>query len=264
MACDDCRDRLEEFALDELDGDVRNQVARHLDSCHECNKQLAQIVADLAAFAHTLPELAPPQRVERDLFRRINAQSTRRAAGESPVVTTPPTQDPTSALSHGLIAAAVALAACLAGLAVWSSWHNRTTGVGPDEWVELERRVHEAELNQQFNAAPQLNFASLRGPAPEKPVHGYVVTDRVMNQWHIYVFNLPALPEGRVYQLWFTTGSDPPIPATTVEADADGTISTVVDVPSNLTMVSGLAISDEPTSGSQSPSGEHIYQANLP
>ncbi len=265
ITCDDCQQRLEEFALDELTGDVREQVARHLDDgCRACNSQLAQITADLASLAYTLPAQAPPPQIERDLLRRIAAQSPRRPLAETHVVSVPRSRISRKSLSRGLIAAAAALAAGLGGIAAWNAWQGGSTGFGFDEWAELRRRVDEANEAQQFADVPQLNFVSLRGPAPQQPVHGYVVTDHPMRQWHIYVFNLPALPEDRSYQLWFATADNRPVPAGMVKVDASGTISQVVDLPSDLPAITGLAISDEPPTGSTAPTGQHIYQADLP
>jgi len=263
ITCDGCKDRLEEFALDELDGDVRDQVARHLrGGCRACNAHLAQITADLAALAHTLPAQAPPRHVERDLFDRIAAQS-RPLAAEEPRVSIRHAGISKKSLTRGLLAAAAALAACLAGIATWNAWQGRPTGLGIEEWAELRRRVDEADEAQRFGAVPELSFVSLRGPAPEKPVHGYIVADHSTRQWHVYVFNLPSLPQDRTYQLWFATG-DRPVAAATAEADPDGTVSKIVDLPSDLPAITGVAISDEPKSGSTEPTGNHIYQAELP
>jgi anti-sigma-K factor RskA len=263
ITCDDCQDRLEEFALDELEGDVRDQVARHLrGGCRACNAHLAQITAELATLAHALPVHAPPREIERDLFDRIAAQSRPRALEEAPVTLR---QTPISkkSLTRSLVAAAAVLAACLAGIATWNAWQGRRTGLGLEEWAELRRRVDEADEAQRFGAVPELSFVSVRGPAPEKPVQGYIVADHSARQWHVYVFNLPALPQDRTYQLWFATG-DKPVAAATAEADADGTLSTIIDLPSELPAITGLAISDEPQSGSTEPTGDHIYQADLP
>lgn len=256
ITCEDCQDRLEEFALDELEGDVRDQVTQHLrGGCRACNTQLAQIAADLATVAHALPTQAPPREIEQDLLRRI---------AKAPVVTLPPESTLKRSLSRTFIAAAIGLAACLALIAAWNTWNGALTGLSTEEWADLRRRADEAERAQRFDDVPQLTFASLRGPAPEKPVYGYVVADHVTHQWHVYVFNLPALPEDRTYQLWFAAADKPTIPSLTVRPDTDGTVSEVIDLPSDVPDITGLAISDEPLTGSLTPTGDHIYQADLP
>jgi anti-sigma-K factor RskA len=241
---------------------MRDQVARHLRAgCQVCNAQLAQITADLAALVHTLPTQAPPREVERDLLNRI-AQSRPLATDEARLMVRPAATTKKS-LIRSLVAAAAVLAACLAGIAAWNAWQGRPTGLGFEEWAELRRRAAEADEAQRFGAVPELNFVSLRGAAPDKPVHGYIVADHSARQWHVYVFNLPSLPQDRTYQLWFATGNKP-VPAGTVKADADGTLSTIIDLPLDVPAITGLAISDEPYSGSAEPTGDRVYQADLP
>jgi anti-sigma-K factor RskA len=258
IRCEDCQPWLTEFALDELAGDLRDQVASHLASgCKACNDELAEMVANFAALAGTLPLESPPPHVERDLLQRV---SERRA-----VQPATPVRVSRRTLTRGLIVAAAVLAASLIGIAAWTIRQQAITNQRLAEQVaEFQRRLAEADKAQHFSPVPQLSFASRGVAAPATPVHGYIVTDHVARQWHVYVFNLPPLPDDRVYQLWFVADNGKLIPAASAKADDTGTVSQLIDLPSELPTIAGLAISDESTSGSSAPTGTHVFQADLP
>jgi hypothetical protein len=258
IRCEDCQPWLTEFALEELAGDLRDQVARHLASgCIACNRELAETVANLAAVAGTLPLKSPPRHVERDLLQRV--------AERGVVQPATPGRISRRTLTRGLVASAAVLAASLIGIAAWIIREQAITNQRLAEQVaDFQRRLAEADKSQHFAPVPQLSFASRGVAAPETPVHGYVVTDHVARQWHVYVFNLPPLTDDRVYQLWFVADDGKFIPAATAKADDAGTLSHLLDLPSDIPSVAGLAISDEATSGASAPTGQHLFQAELP
>jgi anti-sigma-K factor RskA len=258
IRCEDCQPLLAEFALEDLAGDLRDQVASHLASgCNACNRELVEIAANLAALAGTLPLQSPPAHIERDLMQRVTERRTVQPAA--------PGRVSRRTLTRGLIASAAVLAASLIGIAAWTIRQQAITNQRLAEQVaDFQRRLAEADKSQRFAPVPQLTFASRGAAATETPVHGYVITDHVARQWHVYVFNLPSLPEERVYQLWFVGDDGKFVPAATVKADDAGTISHLVDLPSEIPAVAGLAISDEPTGGSNAPTGQHMFQADLP
>jgi hypothetical protein len=249
---------LAEFALEDLAGDVRDQVARHLASgCKACNRELVEISAHLAALAGTLPLKIPPSHIERDLMQRVAAHGA-----VQPVA---PGRISRRTLTRGLIASAAVLAASLLGVAAWIIRQQAITNqILSEQVADFERRLAEADKSQHFAPVPQLTFASRGAAAPQTPVNGYVIADHVARQWHVYVFNLPPPPDDRVYQLWFIADDGTFVPAATVKADDAGTVSHLVDLPSEIPTIAGLAISDEPMGGSNAPTGTHLFQANLP
>jgi len=267
ISCDECQSRLEEFALDELPIELRTQVADHLaDGCPACNQRLSQILEDLAQLVHALPAERPPQRVEHALVDRIAGKRAPGRVVETPVRPSAVKKISPKSLTRSLVAAALALAATILGVAAWSTWRdiwNNPPGA-PFGWAELQRRVDQANASQQFPSIPQLQFASLGSHSPEVPVAGYIVQDKLARQWHVHAFHLPALPAGRVYQLWFDLGSSRFVPAGPADVDDEGTLSRLVDVPTDLLAIKGLAISDEPASGSDRPTGESLFEATLP
>jgi hypothetical protein len=264
-----CQHRLEEFALDELTGDESFPIARHLASgCESCNRRLVDIVAGLATLPAGLTRALPPLRLERELMRRIVSGQAPEAAA---IVSSSPAAQSKSrneSLAGGLVGAALALAACLIGVAAWVVWRggmsDHVSAGEAEHWANLQRRLDATDSLQRFSSIPRLEFANLRSPAPTLPIHGYIVTDHIANQWHVHIFNLPPLEEGRTYQLWFVLGDSRYVAAGTVDADPSGIASRLIDVPSDLTSIAGIAVSDEPITGSDQPTGERFFRADIP
>jgi anti-sigma-K factor RskA len=72
--------------------------------------------------------------------------------------------------------------------------------------------------------------------------------------------DLPAPPEGRVYQVWLDKGGDAPEPTNALfSTRADGSAS--VDVPGSLDGVRAVMVTDEPPRGSDTPSGKLVLTA---
>jgi anti-sigma-K factor RskA len=67
--------------------------------------------------------------------------------------------------------------------------------------------------------------------------------------------NLPPLPAGRVYQLWFVTARAP-ISAGLLKPDEAGRLSAVLDTPANLPVPVALAVTIEPEGGRPAPTGD--------
>ena len=66
--------------------------------------------------------------------------------------------------------------------------------------------------------------------------------------------NLPSLPPGRVYQLWFVT-AQAPVSAGLLKPDETGRLTSVLDTPSDIPAPAALAVTIEPEGGSPGPTG---------
>ena len=270
--CDECQQRLEEFALDELSEAEGLQVRDHLTTgCYICNLQLAQIVADWSVTPSLLPAELPPLRIERELMQSIAGKSPRPQMSSATPLPEADLRPVTRPSSKRLITAALAVAASLLGLAAWTSWHdgngqNSTHDLAGEAayQAELQRRVEQADHSQHFSSIPQLHFAYVNNPAPPKPVHGYLVADQITRQMHLYAFDLPPLAEGRTYEVWLVTKDSQFISAGRLDTDTEGASNRIIDLPSDVPKVTAIAISDEPTVGSPKPTGPNFVKADLP
>ena len=269
ITCDQCQERLEEFALGELIGIDAEQVTEHLSTgCQPCNRQLAQQIQDWALLPLSLPRQLPPLRIERQLMQRIAGNEPVQVAAASSTAPVQIATNSKTAWRTRTMWAALAAAAGLAGVAAWFSWTGYGGGNGllteAEYRAELERRFAQADKSQHFSTIPQLTFAYVNRPKSAEPIHGYVVADDIARQWHVYTFNMPPLREGRIYQIWLVVNGTEFVPAGTCNLDSDGTATNLIDLPSDTSSITGIAISDEPAAGSLKPSGENLIKADLP
>ncbi|HEX4413279.1 MAG TPA: anti-sigma factor [Lacipirellulaceae bacterium] len=258
----ECQSRLAEFALDELPEQLRAPVVAHLGTgCVACNEQLADLLSGFAKLAIALPTELPAERIERGLLNRVAVQK-RETARFSAVGATAGSESRRHALRR-LLVSALALAASVVGIAMWSAWHGRIgrTEAEPRAWGEVVRRVEQANAAERFAEIPQLKFASLRQPSSD--VTGYVVVDKLAKQWHVYALHLPAPATGRRYHLWIDLGDSRFKHVGAAEIDGAGTLAQIVDVRADMVNAQGLAISDEADEVLDHPTGQNMVEAPL-
>ena len=265
ITCGDCQSRLEEFALDELTGEVRDRISQHLKTgCAACNDRLGEVLSEFAAIVYSLPTERPTMRVDRALRNRMEAQRMREEVAR-PGESLAPAATTRKPHTRRLIAVALTLAATVLGIAAWTAYQDsmmQRTAIDRS-WSDLRRRIEQADESQHFSSIPQIQFASLGKQAPKTPVVGYVVEDKILRQWHVYALHLPELQPGHTYQLWFDMGNSRFVHAGTEEVDAEGTAQRLIDLPAGLGNVEGIVISQESKLDTVQPSGEIVVEAKL-
>lgn len=137
-----------------------------------------------------------------------------------------------------------------------------------DRWRDAERRLEVAtrdtdRVRVQFAAAtaPDARTFTLKGQpvAPSAIGRAYLSRSRGLL---LTASNLPTLPPGRTYQLWYLTRSTP-VSAGLVQPDARGSATVQFsDVPAGIVPV-GLAMSNEPDGGVPAPTGEILSGRRL-
>ncbi len=105
-------------------------------------------------------------------------------------------------------------------------------------------------------AAPDLARIDLAGQPAAPAASGRALWSRQRGM----VFsasNLPALPRGRVYQVWVVVPSGP-ISAGLIEPDASGGAGGVFQTPPNIPAPVAVAVTIEPAGGVPAPTGERV------
>ena len=140
-------------------------------------------------------------------------------------------------VARWLIAAVVLLAALAIGLAVLWRQNQR---LGDDRaFVELVK-TRGAKVSELRAADPSLTaYAKL----------AYDPTGRAV----LIASNLPNVPQGRAYQLWFIVGNKPPVPGKTFVPDSAGNAVLNDEMPRDAVDADIFAITVEPAGGSSAP-----------
>jgi anti-sigma-K factor RskA len=91
-----------------------------------------------------------------------------------------------------------------------------------------------------------------------------VVWDTNAQQWAIYIFDLPAPPSDKEYQLWYVTKNSSKISATVFRTDSTGRTILKLTLPSDaLAGLAATAVTLEPRGGSPQPTGKFYLKASI-
>jgi anti-sigma-K factor RskA len=266
------REQASLYALGALTAADRAAFEAHLASCAVCAADVRALSSVTDALARAVPQTDPPS----ELRARVLASVSRDPNVASGVSRTASTQSPQVRLKSDTThifmpwlaaAASLVLAVALGAYAV----HLRGR-VG-----NLEERLREATLRADASerqiadarhaaaaaeaqvavlAAPDLTRIDLAGRpvAPQASARAYWSRSRGL------VFtasNLPALPPGRVYQLWVLPAQpSPPISAGLLKPDASGRANVLFDTPPDLPKPQKMAVTIEPEGGVPAPTGD--------
>ena len=224
------------YAVDALNDIERAQFERHLAECAECRAEVDSL-REAAGLLVETTAAEPPAALRERLLAEV---ATVRPL---PPVTPPtPLHDRRSTRRRWvapLVAAAAVVAALGAGGVVWHPWTDETS------------------------QAPQLSAADRVRNAPDavsvtRKVDGgeaTIVASKSLNQFVVSTQDLPALPAGKVYEMWLDDADQGMVPVTGgLMTAADSTVVLEGDV-SN---ASGAGITVEPAGGSRVPTSDPV------
>jgi hypothetical protein len=118
--------------------------------------------------------------------------------------------------------------------------------------------IDNASLRERANATVYQLVATGDGP---DNANGQVWFS-VQGSGVLSVANMPPLPEGSAYQLWYGTDTPTsPIPGGTFTVDSTG--QGFMLIPADVGIISSISISQEPEGGSQEPAGPILLESNV-
>lgn len=238
-------------ALGALDGSDRDAFEGHLqERCPECEAALAAWRRDLSLVALSVPEVVPPA----DL--RVRLLETRRGIPASA-----PPRKPAAAARWLAIAAAVLLAL----VAIDDVVRHRSIREAQQRAAVLSARLERSredlarkDLRARFLEDPDVQTILLSGQAAAPGSRGKILFSSRARRAILVAAELPALPPGRQYELWFIAGGKP-IAAGTFDPSASGaTIFESTPLPEGAAPVEKFAVTIEPLGGVPQPTGPMV------
>lgn len=220
------------YAVDAVDDIERAAFERHLAECDACASELASLLEAAATLA-AIEAVDSPARMRESVLAGI---------GEirplPPEVTPHHRQEEAPSRRRfrpaALVAAAAAVIALGAGGIVWQQLSDDSTSQAPQ--VSAADRVLDASDAEEYTQTHDgVEVTLVRSPSLGKAV---LVSD-----------DLPALPAGKVYELWFARAGDGMVPAGLM---GDGQQQVVLDGDAASALGAGITI--EPEGGSEEPS----------
>jgi anti-sigma-K factor RskA len=232
-------DSLGAWLLGALPEDEAEGFSAHLAACADCRADAESLRVAVDALPASTPPATPPPALKGRLMAIVEREaSLLEAAGPAADRPQPSRRRRRLPRLAGLtLRPALALPLVLLLLVIGGG----VALLGRDA-VDQGSRVVVARVNPELNGAR----ASL-------------VLDG--NRGRIVGKKLPAPPPGHVYQVWLDRGGTSPVPTDALfSTRTDGSAS--VDVPGSLDGVRAVMVTDEPSGGSEKPTGRILLTAS--
>ena len=218
------------YAVDALDDVERAGFERHLTDCAACRAEVASLREAAAALADDIA-IAPPPELRAAVLdgitrvRPLPPDVTGRHAASEPV------PHPRRRWLPALVAAAV-LALVGLGAAVWQPWQDDAPG---SQLTATQRVLADADAQRVSHDLPGGARATIVRSTKEH--RAVIVTE-----------DMPAPPDGKVYQLWLQTPEEDMVSAGLMPAEGD---TALLEGDADEALAVGLSV--EPAGGSPQP-----------
>lgn len=253
---EEIREKAALYALGALSQHEARAFEVHLlEGCGVCHTELSDFQDVVSALNAGYQEETPPAYLRDLLAARISREpQTSRQISERPAAVREETArvPPAASGRKGIVPWAIAAVFAIAALALFASWRQIKQEADSARQQLATARGEADELRAQVSQ-PRLNpkVIQLAGGQPAPGSSGQIYWDKENNNWVVAV-NLPPLPEGKVYQLWFVK-SDGPVSAGLIKPNDRGYGFSVINVPPDLGSLETAAITLEPEGGSALP-----------
>jgi anti-sigma-K factor RskA len=253
------------YVIGALDEKTAQEVEASLQSATAEQQRVVARWRDLAALLpHALPLQTPPDYLRVRLLNRIvegtqqtpieiavEESSLKEMAeqGERNVLPFVQPRRAESRTARWLLIAATALLAF-------------TVGYQFKKNADLARERDDLKKDIAVWRSPGTRFISMVGDeTPQAKAN--VVWDTKAQQWTIYIFDLPAPPSDKDYQLWYVT-QNAKISAAVFRTDEQGQSVLKLNLPPEASVgLAATAVTLEPRGGSPQPTGKFYLKANI-
>jgi anti-sigma-K factor RskA len=267
------------YVIGALDEETAHDVEEALDSATPEQQRVIARWRDVATLLpQALPLQTPPDYLRERLLNRIAKEisqtpieiaveeSTLKEIAERDEKKVLPFVQPRRAESRTarwlLIAATALLALASAYLFTQSVKHARERDDLARERNSLTEEL--AARGRQIDEIVSSRTKVIAMVGDETPqANAKVFWDTDTQKWIIYVFDLPAPPSDKDYQLWYVT-KDSKISAAVFRTDEQGrTVLKLTLPPDALTGLAATAVTLEPRGGSPQPTGKFYLKATI-
>ena len=258
-AHDELRHDAAAYALEALEPAERAAFEAHLGSCAECAADVRQMRLAASALPHTVPQVSPPPSLRARILRQMSAAPDASTPAPAVVVREKrglPAWLPIAAMlviGAGVSFYAQRMQARVANLETQLRQAQAQVAAAERQTLEARNVAFRAQSAMGVFAAPDVARIDLAG----QPV---AVSARARALWSrqrgmvFTVTNLPALPPGRVYQVWVVT-AQAPVSAGLLIPDASGGGSVYFETPVDILPPVAVAVTLEPAGGVPAPTG---------
>ena len=238
MVHEDYKEMIPARALSVLDAAEERALNEHLENCDECRKELEEWQATAATLAVIADPVEPSPKVRERILSEV-----RKDLATPEVIPFRSTSRNIwrSFGSLGAMAAVVLFTALIVGLIVI--------------WRENRRINEELARTREFvqlATTPGAKMNELKGVDLGAGATAKLTYDKTGHAM-LMADNLPSVPRGKAYQLWFIVGKNPPMPGKTFSPNDAGKGVLEDQMPKEALDSAIFAITLEPEGGSNAP-----------
>lgn len=252
-----------EYVLGTLDEVTRARVLAHLSGCPACRAEVAAVSQTFDAVGRSVDAAEPPAGLRNRILAIPEAKTQRPGLAAAP---------PVIPMSTFSVIVRIAAAAVLA-VALWqwsaarqevATLRDRVAALQAETRdllvarASLEEQVQTVTHQAQVLRASDMLTYSLVAHEPARGAHARAYVSH-KDGMVFTAEGLPALPAGKVYQLWIIVDAKP-VSVGVFTPDATGRVHAVMDTPAIPVMPASVAVTLEPTGGLPQPSGA-VYMA---
>ncbi|MEW1613267.1 MULTISPECIES: anti-sigma factor [unclassified Streptomyces] len=236
------------YALHALPEDERREFERHLGDCEACTQEVRELSATAARLGLAVAE-TPPRELRERVLREITTVRQEAPSHGRPVRTGGGGR--TGRWSAFALAACLAAAAALGGVAVWQNQEAR------DARQEANQAQRQNEQLAQVLSAPDAKTSSREWKSGAR---GTVVVSERENRAVLLASGLERPPSGKVYQLWFNDEGTMRSAGLMDPSASDDAV--LLDGP--VDRATGMGITVEPAGGSAQPTSSPVALMDFP
>jgi len=236
------------YALNELTGDERRTLEQHLQTCASCRRELEMLRSDLGLLGLSSSGPQPPARSKQRLMRAIAAEPRVAALNE-------PAPARQKNWWQGLVPALAILGLLLIVISLWRTDTQRKKEMAALVVHDQEQALEFEQMDQKLRllTSPDAVHVSLNPQKSTRQPSGTAIFSPSQKRMMFMASNLPAVPQGKAYELWVIPSTGAPIAAGVFKPDERGNA-----VMMDHTMPSGVeakafAITVEKEEGSDKP-----------
>ena len=255
LSCSAIRDLAAAVALGAAGPNAAQPVEAHTAGCPTCAVAIRQLRKAIASRGSVSSQLDLPHGTRQPPVAAAPRKDSQQA--ELPRFRL----FPRSASTRAWFAAAISLLLALGALLAANRQLTLLTQLQGDASAARDRAAQFDSIVQVLGST-QLEMRRLTPAVPGIGTTGMVYLDRSSGSGMLIVKDAPALPTGRVYQLWFVRGTVR-VSGGLLWPDASGRGTTPITVPPDLASFESIGLTEEPSMGSTWPTSPTVLQATL-
>ncbi len=247
------------YAIGALDGEELRGFESYLRTASaDEQRELRELTDVTAMMPLALPQPLVPARLKSRLMARVELEAEELRPTPAKILEFTPRRERFSFFNwfnwQPALTAATLLLAITSGLLLWqNSKVSRERDQLAQQVAELSQLNVASQKQLDELVTQTTRFVSLSGK--EVPTaNAKVFWDTTRNEWVVYIFNLPAAPADKDYQLWYITTDQQKVSARVFGTDAKGRTELRIALPQNVApRIAATAVTLEPKGGSPQP-----------